>query len=56
MAKSLPRKVKVGFSFALGSQPFEISYFSADLAIKIHLYELSEMDKHFNSSLIDLED
>ena len=22
MAKSLPRKVKVGFSFALGSQPF----------------------------------
>ena len=23
MAKSLPRKVKVGFSFALGRQPFE---------------------------------
>ena len=23
MAKSLPRKVKGGFSFALGSQPFE---------------------------------
>ena len=26
MAKSLPRQVKVGFSFALGGQPFEIIF------------------------------
>ena len=26
--KSLPRKVKVGFSFALGSQPFQLVFFN----------------------------
>ena len=65
MAKSLPRKVKVGFSFALGSQPFVKTYllyyifdkrrrFSKTIQLTAPQFELDPVDSTVRYEMIKL--